>query len=80
MTVVLWGGYAWHSIDDGPPGCEAGRLILLRQRGTRRVDATKMNEPIYIFTWSYLYSYSTNCPLIWDLVIPLMPVVPLPFV
>lgn len=25
VTVVLWGGYAWHSIDDGPPGCEPGR-------------------------------------------------------
>jgi len=24
VTVVLWGGYAWHSIDDGPPGCEPG--------------------------------------------------------
>ena len=22
VTVVLWGGYAWRSIDDGPPGCE----------------------------------------------------------
>jgi len=28
VTVVLWGGYAWRSIDDGPPGCE-GRPISM---------------------------------------------------
>ncbi|CAK9012598.1 unnamed protein product [Durusdinium trenchii] len=24
ITVLLWGGYAWRQIDDGPPGCEPG--------------------------------------------------------
>ena len=33
VTVVLWGGYAWRSIDDGPPGCEGG-VAVASQGGT----------------------------------------------
>ena len=54
VTVVLWGGYAWHSIDDGPPGCEPGRLIFTTTTWNGLCWCYQ-NEP------AYSYFHISNC-------------------
>lgn len=54
VTVVLWGGYAWRSIDDGPPGCEGGQSHCAatspQSEGCRATPTTSPSPPLEEFT------------------------------
>ncbi|CAL1162016.1 unnamed protein product [Cladocopium goreaui] len=54
VTVVLWGGYAWRSIDDGPPGCEGGQSHCAatspHSEGCRATPTLSPSPPLEEFT------------------------------